>query len=133
VKLATYNVNGINGRLEVLLRWLDQAKPDVVCLQELKAPDEKFPRREIERAPAMVLSGTARNPGMGWRSSPAIRSRSKLDGVFPATPTTGTAATSKPRSTVSFWAVFIFPTEIPRPARSSTTSSAGSTLARLCR
>jgi len=30
VKLATYNVNGINGRLEVLLRWLDQAKPDVV-------------------------------------------------------------------------------------------------------
>jgi exodeoxyribonuclease-3 len=50
VKLATYNVNGINGRLEVLLRWLAVAKPDVVCLQELKAPDEKFPRREIERA-----------------------------------------------------------------------------------
>jgi exodeoxyribonuclease-3 len=50
VKLATYNVNGINGRLEVLLRWLAEAKPDVVCLQELKAPDEKFPRREIERA-----------------------------------------------------------------------------------
>lgn len=50
MKLATYNVNGINGRLEVLLRWLDQAKPDVVCLQELKAPDEKFPRRQIERA-----------------------------------------------------------------------------------
>ncbi|CDI12399.1 exodeoxyribonuclease III [Agrobacterium pusense] len=50
MKLATYNVNGINGRIEVLLRWLDQAKPDVVCLQELKAPDEKFPRRQIERA-----------------------------------------------------------------------------------
>jgi exodeoxyribonuclease-3 len=50
VKLATYNVNGINGRLEVLMRWLDEAQPDVVCLQELKAPDEKFPRREIERA-----------------------------------------------------------------------------------
>lgn len=50
MKLATYNVNGINGRLEVLLRWLDRAKPDVVCLQELKAPDEKFPLRQIERA-----------------------------------------------------------------------------------
>lgn len=50
VKLATYNVNGINGRLDVLLRWLDEAAPDVVCLQELKAPDNKFPRQEIEKA-----------------------------------------------------------------------------------
>lgn len=50
MKLATYNVNGINGRLQLLLRWLAEAKPDVVCLQELKAPDEKFPRRAIERA-----------------------------------------------------------------------------------
>ena len=37
MKLATYNVNGINGRLPVLLRWLEQSEPDVVCLQELKA------------------------------------------------------------------------------------------------
>jgi len=36
-------VNGINGRLPVLLRWLKEAKPDIVCLQELKAPPEKFP------------------------------------------------------------------------------------------
>jgi exodeoxyribonuclease-3 len=50
VKLATYNVNGINGRLDVLLRWLDEAQPDVVCLQELKTPDSKFPSKEIERA-----------------------------------------------------------------------------------
>lgn len=50
MKLATYNVNGINGRLEVLLRWLDEAAPDVVCLQELKASDDRFPRREIENA-----------------------------------------------------------------------------------
>ena len=50
MKLATYNVNGINGRLNVLLRWLDQAAPDVVCLQELKAPDSGFPLREIEKA-----------------------------------------------------------------------------------
>ncbi|QND44283.1 exodeoxyribonuclease III (plasmid) [Rhizobium lusitanum] len=50
MKLATYNVNGINGRLDVLLRWLAEAQPDVVCLQELKSPDNKFPRRELERA-----------------------------------------------------------------------------------
>ena len=43
MKIATYNVNGINGRLAVLLRWLEAARPDVVCLQELKAPDERFP------------------------------------------------------------------------------------------
>jgi exodeoxyribonuclease III len=50
MKLATYNVNGVNGRLPVLLRWLEEAKPDVVCLQELKSPDEKFPAAAIEKA-----------------------------------------------------------------------------------
>ena len=50
VKVATFNVNGINGRWPVLLRWLDEAAPDVVCLQELKAPDPKFPRRDLEKA-----------------------------------------------------------------------------------
>ena len=47
MKIATYNVNGINGRLPVLLRWLKEATPDVVCLQELKAPHEKFPLTAI--------------------------------------------------------------------------------------
>ena len=50
MKVATYNVNGINGRLPVLLRWLEETAPDVVCLQELKAPDEKFPAQAIEGA-----------------------------------------------------------------------------------
>ena len=43
MKIASYNVNGVNGRLPVLLRWLEQSSPDIVCLQELKAPDESFP------------------------------------------------------------------------------------------
>jgi exodeoxyribonuclease-3 len=47
LKIATYNVNGINGRLSVLLQWLDEAKPDIVCLQELKAPNEKFPQKPL--------------------------------------------------------------------------------------
>jgi exodeoxyribonuclease-3 len=50
MKVATYNVNGVNGRLPVLLRWLKQAAPDVVCLQELKAPQEKFPEAAIREA-----------------------------------------------------------------------------------
>jgi exodeoxyribonuclease-3 len=50
VKIATYNINGINGRLPVLVRWLEEAQPDAVCLQELKAPDEKFPLKAIEAA-----------------------------------------------------------------------------------
>jgi len=50
MKIATYNVNGINARLPVLLRWLGEAKPDVVCLQELKAPLEKIPEQAIKDA-----------------------------------------------------------------------------------
>ncbi|WP_027379592.1 exodeoxyribonuclease III [Chryseobacterium daeguense] len=50
MKIATYNVNGVNGRLPVLLRWLEEAQPDVVCLQELKAPQERFPIEAIRDA-----------------------------------------------------------------------------------
>ncbi len=50
MKLASFNINGINGRLDILLRWLEEAAPDVVCLQELKASDDKFPQHAIERA-----------------------------------------------------------------------------------
>ncbi|MER2537471.1 MAG: exodeoxyribonuclease III [Rhizobiaceae bacterium] len=50
MKLATFNINGINGRLPVLLRWLEEAAPDAVCLQELKAPDGRFPLTSIEKA-----------------------------------------------------------------------------------
>lgn len=50
MKIATYNVNGVNGRLPVLLRWLEESKPDVACLQELKAPQEKFPEQAIKDA-----------------------------------------------------------------------------------
>ena len=50
MKIATYNVNGVNGRLPVLLRWLEEKQPEVVCLQELKAPQEKFPLQAINVA-----------------------------------------------------------------------------------
>lgn len=50
MKIATYNVNGVNGRLPVLLRWLEEKSPEIVCLQELKAPQEKFPEEAILNA-----------------------------------------------------------------------------------
>jgi exodeoxyribonuclease-3 len=50
MKVVTYNVNGIGARLPNLLRWLGEAAPDVVCLQELKAPQEKFPEAALRDA-----------------------------------------------------------------------------------
>ncbi len=50
MKLATFNVNGINSRLPNLLAWLSRASPDVVCLQELKAPDNRFPASALAEA-----------------------------------------------------------------------------------
>ena len=43
MKIATYNVNGINGRLPRLLEWLEESQPDIACLQEIKTSDETFP------------------------------------------------------------------------------------------
>lgn len=48
--IATFNVNGVNGRLPVLLKWLAATKYDVVCLQELKTSDDKFPVEAIKEA-----------------------------------------------------------------------------------
>lgn len=50
MRIATYNVNGVRGRLEVLLRWLERRRPDIVCLQELKAPQAAFPVAALEKA-----------------------------------------------------------------------------------
>jgi len=50
LKIATYNVNGVNGRLPRLLEWLAETSPDIVCLQELKTDDSKFPVEAIQDA-----------------------------------------------------------------------------------
>lgn len=50
MRIATYNVNGVNGRLANLLAWLEETTPHIVCLQELKAPQEMFPLAAIEAA-----------------------------------------------------------------------------------
>jgi len=48
MKIASFNINGIKARLPRLLDWLERARPDLVCLQELKCSDENFPRLEFE-------------------------------------------------------------------------------------
>lgn len=50
MKIATYNINGINGRLDNLLRWLQYADPDIVCLQELKCESRSFPDKVLKEA-----------------------------------------------------------------------------------
>jgi exodeoxyribonuclease-3 len=49
MRIATWNVNSVNARLETVLRWFESAQPDVACLQEIKCVDEKFPAEAFER------------------------------------------------------------------------------------
>jgi exodeoxyribonuclease-3 len=49
MRIATWNVNSVNARLETVLKWFEQAQPDVACLQEIKCVDEKFPAEAFER------------------------------------------------------------------------------------
>ena len=49
MRIATWNVNSVNARLETVLRWFEEAAPDVACLQEIKCVDEKFPAEAFER------------------------------------------------------------------------------------
>ncbi len=60
MKIATFNINNVNRRLPNLLAWLEAAKPDVVCLQELKAANREFPIAALESA----------GYGAAWRGQP---------------------------------------------------------------
>ncbi|HKU38641.1 MAG TPA: exodeoxyribonuclease III [Polyangiales bacterium] len=65
MNIATYNINGINGRLPRLLSWLAKAAPDVVCLQELKTDNAKFPHAAIEKAGyGAIWNGQRANNGV---------------------------------------------------------------------
>jgi exodeoxyribonuclease-3 len=76
VRLATWNVNSVQARLPRLLGWLDEVRPDVLCLQETKVADGGFPAAEVgELGYQAALYGTGRWNGV------AILSRSGLDDV----------------------------------------------------
>jgi exodeoxyribonuclease-3 len=61
LKIATFNVNNVNKRLDLVVSWLAAARPDVACLQELKAADRQFPLSAIREA----------GYGAVWRGQPA--------------------------------------------------------------
>jgi exonuclease III len=112
LKISTYNVNSINGRLPVLLRWLDEAKPHIVCLQELKAPNEKFPEKELLKAEY----GSVWHGQKSWNGV-AILARNaepvEYDVACLMTPTIRIAVTSKRPSPDFLSDAFTFPTVTP--------------------
>jgi exodeoxyribonuclease-3 len=81
MKLATWNVNSIKVRLPQLLDWLSGARPDVLCLQELKAEEQKFPRTELEAA-----GYTSAVSGQKTYNGVAILSRTPLGDVVQGIP-----------------------------------------------
>jgi exonuclease III len=96
MKIATYNVNGVNGRLPVLLRWLKEAQPDIVCLQELKASQEKFPLADIRKAGyGAIWHGQKAWNGVAILSRGTDPVETRRGAGFPATPRTSTAAISR--------------------------------------
>ncbi len=114
MKIATYNVNGIKSRLANLLEWLDRERPDVACLQELKALGRSTSRQRPCAKPATTPCGRASARGTAWPSSPARRPwRSAAN--CPATPPTSRAATSKRRWTAWSIACLYLPNGNPQP------------------
>jgi exodeoxyribonuclease-3 len=81
VRIATWNINGIKARLPVVSQWLEQQKPDVVCLQEIKSVDESFPREEIE-----ALGYTVETHGQKSWNGVAILSLFPIDEVHRGLP-----------------------------------------------
>jgi len=72
--LSTYNINGINGRIEILLKWLRERSPDVVCLQEIKCQDKDFRTKSCWMQDT-TLYGRGRKAGQQWRSFPKQKSK----------------------------------------------------------
>jgi exodeoxyribonuclease-3 len=76
MRIATWNVNSVNARLETVVRWFEAAQPDVACLQEIKCVDEKFPAEAFER-----LGYNVATHGQKTYNGVAILSKSPLEDV----------------------------------------------------
>ncbi|MBI5432175.1 MAG: exodeoxyribonuclease III [Planctomycetes bacterium] len=84
MKIATWNVNSVRARLPRLLPWLESARPDVVCLQEIKCLDEQFPREAIEELGYNVVTY-----GQKTYNGVAILSKQRPDAVVRGLPGEG--------------------------------------------
>ena len=83
VKIATFNINGVDARLANLLAWLGETAPDAVCLQEIKCTDAAFPRRALEQAGyGAAWRGQGRDHGVAIlaRGTEPIVTRRELPG-----------------------------------------------------
>lgn len=76
MRIATWNINGVKARQGLLLKWLEDVSPDIVCLQEIKSVDEAFPRMEIE-----ALGYNVETHGQKSWNGVAILSKHKFDEV----------------------------------------------------
>ena len=84
MRIATWNVNSVNARLETVVRWFEEAAPDVACLQEIKCVDEKFPAEPFER-----LGYNLAIHGQKSYNGVAILSKSPLEDVRRGLPLIG--------------------------------------------
>lgn len=78
MKIATWNINGVRARIDNLVAWLNESRPDIVCLQEIKSQDEAFPRAEIE-----ALGYHVETHGQKGFNGVAILSKLRFDEVTP--------------------------------------------------
>ncbi len=121
MKIATFNVNGINARLPRLLEWLEEARPDALCLQELKADGDKFPESAIRDAGygvvwhgqkgfngVAILARRRRSRGDAIAGSPAIQDdvhsryiEARVNGVIIASLYCQTAIPSRARNSIT--------------------------------
>ncbi len=108
MRFATWNVNSVGARLPRLVQWLEQAAPDIVCLQETKCADETFPRAEVA-----ALGYEAVTYGDGRWNGVAVLSRIGADDVarglrdepgFPEPETRAVAATC---AGLRVWSVYV--------------------------
>lgn len=81
MKIATFNVNSVKARLGNLKDWLDEAQPDIACLQEIKCVDDAFPKSDIE-----ALGYNVAVHGQKTYNGVAILSRYPLEDVTPGLP-----------------------------------------------
>ncbi|MEQ1612561.1 MAG: exodeoxyribonuclease III [Hyphomicrobiaceae bacterium] len=90
MKIATWNINGVKARIDTLLTWLGETKPDVVCLQEIKSVDEGFPAEAIESAGYNVAVH-----GQKGFNGVALLSKYRLEDVFRGLPGDGSDEQSR--------------------------------------
>ena len=81
MKIATWNVNSVKARLEPALAWLNEAEPDVLCLQEIKTVDDGFPREAFE-----ALGYNCAVHGQKSYNGVAILSKRPMEDVTPRLP-----------------------------------------------